>query len=241
MADRGVWFKLWGISLNDQGLQNLSLENWARWVRLGVYTKVHGKNGKMKFRAPFNALLDLFRCTAITDIEGLLPSFPHVEILWSDVTNGVPLQLEIKFHNWYKYQHDSSLLRVRKHRANVTRNVTVQEEKRREVEENKKRGDTGLPHFVDFWKGKTAQERQAGAAQIAEGLKAFGLGFRQQDDLYKKIIGEDKTNGTIRSKSISQQVAERRPKERPVEPRKEASAGEIFARVRDLPTIQPED
>lgn len=211
MADRGVWFKLWGICLNDQGLQNLSLENWARWVRLGVYIKVHGKNGKVKFKSPFNAILDLFRCTSITDVEGLLPSFPHIEILWSDVTDGVPLQLEVKYKNWHKYQCDSSLLRVRKHRANVTQNVTRQEERRSRREE--KRGEVALPAFVSFWKGKTAQERQAGAAQIAEGLKAFGLGFRQQDDLYKKIMGEEK-NGSVRGKSISQQVAERQAKER---------------------------
>jgi len=113
MADMRPWYKLWVSCLSDPDLQNLSLEDWARWVRLGVFIKAHGTNGKLIVRAPFTALLNLFCVTDEGALRGKLGALPHLK------TRNDPdmLQLHIEFENWHKYQVDSSASRVRKHRA----------------------------------------------------------------------------------------------------------------------------
>jgi len=164
MADQGKWYKLWCSALDDQDLENLSLENWARWVRLGAYIKKHGKGGRLIFKSPATALQNIFRVTSFdgliniikvlpnyalniqleggkeTHLEGKIPS-SHLPSL---VTNA-NVTYKIKCHNWYKYQGDMSVDRMRKHRAknssHVTPNVTAQEETRSRGEERIKDKD----------------------------------------------------------------------------------------------------
>jgi len=70
-----------------------------------------------------------------------------------------------------------------------------------------------------------------------EGLKKFKLGYRTEDDLYSKIMGEDK-HGTIRRKSISEQAAERK-REGGLE-KAGGQVGDLLARFPDLPKISPQ-
>lgn len=118
-------------------------------------------------------------------------------------------------------------------KANV-KPTWLEEGKEREEREE---GEVPLSLFVEKWKRR--DDRQAFGAEIAMGLKAYKLSFRVEDDMYKQIMGEA-DNGTIRSKSISEQVAERRRAQGLEKSRTESSAGEILARIRDLPKVQPE-
>jgi len=92
-----------------------------------------------------------------------------------------------------------------------------------------------LPDFVLRWQRR--EDRSQCAAEIAMGLKAYKLGYRMEEDIYKKIIGEE-DNGAIRCQSISEQVAERVRQGKLERPRK--SAGEILAGIRSLPKVPPD-
>ncbi len=92
-----------------------------------------------------------------------------------------------------------------------------------------------LPDFVLRWQRR--EDRSHCAADIAMGLKAYKLGYRMEEDIYKKIMGNE-PNGTIREQSISEQVAERVRQGKLERPRK--TAGEILAGIRDLPKVQPD-
>lgn len=109
--------------------------------------------------------------------------------------------------------------------------------------EERKEGEVPLSVFVEKWQRR--EDKASYTAEIAMGLKAYRLSFRVEEDIYNKIMGV--SDGAIRSKSISEQVAERRRKEGLKEPRDMAtgpeglsgppSAGEILARVRGLPKV----
>ncbi len=126
MADLRPWYKLWVSCLSDPDLQNLSLEDWARWVRLGVFIKAHGTNGKLIVKAPFTSLLQLLHVTDPVTLMCKLGLLPHVKTC----NDPDMLQVIIEFENWYKYQVDSSASRVRKFRAKSN-------DLRREVEEKR--------------------------------------------------------------------------------------------------------
>jgi hypothetical protein len=159
VADQGKWFKLWESALDDQELENLSIHQWFCWARLGTYVKKHGKDGELVIKAPATALQNLLRLgdfEAVINVIKMLPGY----VLENGALMGRPLcaprgaeespsetanvtnasvSLKIKCTNWLKYQGDFSTERVRKHRRHETVNVTVQEERRGDVEE--KRGD----------------------------------------------------------------------------------------------------
>lgn len=138
MSDQAKWLKLWGSALTDPHLENLRLEDWARYVRLLLYVKCHGSMGKISFPAPFTALKSLWRVSRISDILDILNrGYPN--LVHRQICNGENIvTLNIQFLNWYKYQVDSSKHRVRRHRSkrngSGTVTVTVQEEKRRDVD-----------------------------------------------------------------------------------------------------------
>lgn len=141
VADQGKWFKLWCSALHDDDLENLSLEDWSRWARLGAHIKAHGKDGKIRFREPGTSLVNLFRVpdfnTAIMIIKRL-PNFAVGERESTVTTEtNTTVTYEIESLNWLKYQGDFSNDRVRKFRDKKRHAVTVQEERRRE----EKRGE----------------------------------------------------------------------------------------------------
>lgn len=155
MADQGKWFKLWCTSLHDESLENLSLEDWARWARLGAYIKQHGKDGMIRFNPPYRALLNLFRMSKIEDAIVVLHEFPNCMLGERSFTVSTgtpsPVSLEVTYTNWLRYQGDFSSDRVRAFRDKKRHHETLQEEKRsrREVEE-KRVDNTPLPPELDF-------------------------------------------------------------------------------------------
>lgn len=114
--------------------------------------------------------------------------------------------------------------------------IATQLEEGKEGKERKE--EEGLSFFVSFWQKKTAGERREGMAEIAVGLKKYGLSFKVQGDLYKQIMGED-DDGTIRGKSIDQQAAERRRAQEFERARQNSSAGQVLARIRGVPEVPP--
>lgn len=156
MADQGRWFKLWCSSATDEKLEALSLENWARWARLGVYMKRHGTSGSLVFdlhsqstaRGIVSALRVSAGCSAgemRVRVFSCLSVLPGVIVQWTDEEKS---RLSVRFTNWKKYQEDSSFVRTRRWRERSKSSddpspsprddpkpspVTVPEEKRREV------------------------------------------------------------------------------------------------------------
>ena len=129
----------------------------------------------------------------------------------------------------------------RERNENVMRTQLEEVKEREERKEGESPPVFSLSEYVNGWKQKPEWERKENAAQIAEGLKKFKLGYRVEEDLYQQIMGET-PNGTIRSKSIDEQAAERARKEGfeivrgPVTGKR---AGALFDRLRNLPKIPP--
>lgn len=142
MADQGQWFKLWCSALDDPHLDALSLDQWARWAKLGALVKRQGTDGKLLLVAPARTCLAMFH---VTDFAALLSAFhglPGVEIMVDEeITNGDVsgvTEAIVSFGNWAKYQGDYSTPRVRAHREKVKRLRGEErrgDEKRGEVED----------------------------------------------------------------------------------------------------------
>lgn len=156
MADQGKWFKLWCSSLHDQELQNLELDDWARWAMLGTYIKEHGKEGKIRFEYPYRALLTLFRLGSITDAVRTIKRFPNYTLGERNVTvspeTNATVSLEIEITNWHKYQGDLSSTRVRNFRAKKRHRETIQEETRQDKTRRDKNIHPTLAEVVAFSK-----------------------------------------------------------------------------------------
>lgn len=117
MADQGQWFKLWIGADDDPDLGNLSLEDFGRWCRLGLYLKKHGTNGTIAIKCPALPLQQRFRVSSFQDVVSLLHKFPNCDAVRSDENNvaGETI-LTVTWRNWTKYQGDLSTSRVRKYR-----------------------------------------------------------------------------------------------------------------------------
>lgn len=143
MAENGRWFKLWTTVITDPDLSNLSLENFARWCKLGAYIKLHGDNGKVKIqdsimvRAMFQ--VDLF--------EHLISAFRALPNIIIESVTDVTV-VNVTFKNWQKYQGDFSNDRVKKHRESKSYTGNGLEEKRRE----EKRQEEIRGVVDEFWK-----------------------------------------------------------------------------------------
>lgn len=147
MADQGRWFKLWCAALDDAHLENLELDDWARWVRLGTYIKRHGKEGKIIFSSPGRALTNLFRVPDFDAAITIIKRFPSCTLgerssTVSTVTNET-VSYEIEYLNWFKYQGDFSSDRVRKFRDKKRHHETAQEERRGEETRGEKEETRG--------------------------------------------------------------------------------------------------
>ncbi len=154
MGDQGRWFKLWVGADEDPHLASLPLDDFARWSILGLYLKVHGRDGKVALPYPYEALQRRFRVSSPEAVIGILRRFPNCLVELSGEGPGKTVTdstiATVTWRNWRKYQGDFSGERVRAHRqrrnAVKTESVTRQEEKRREEkrrEEKKERTSVG--------------------------------------------------------------------------------------------------
>lgn len=131
MSDQGKWAKIWVSTLANPKLENLELHEWARWVRLILFMKAHGTNGKLVFDPPFRALQTVMRADSwdtLLEFVRHCPGFTLFEPLQSPLHQ--PSQHKddrwmIVCKNWYKYQGDFSRERVSKWRKKQTVTPTV--------------------------------------------------------------------------------------------------------------------
>ena len=80
MADQGRWFKLWGESLSDPDLSNLSVADFGRWAKFGVYLKVHGNDGTIVLTPPARQLLAMLELDTFRALEACFLLFPNCQI-----------------------------------------------------------------------------------------------------------------------------------------------------------------
>ncbi len=167
MADQGRWFKLWYEALSDPDLANLSIADFGRWAKFGVYVKAHGTDGSIRLVPPCRVLLVHLELMSFKDLIACISSFPNVEISRDDhVRNGDDVTITAKIRNWRKYQIDSSAERQRRYRHRQAFGVTTKkrrEEKRREEKRDiqspqketspNQKTDSGIPAWPaeDLW------------------------------------------------------------------------------------------
>lgn len=191
MADQGKWFKLWNSAIEDADLENLELEDWARWAKLGAYIKAHGNAGQVDFPYPYRKLLNMFRVQTIEAAKAVIKLFPNVHVGEREVTvtpvTPATVTLQIEYTNWFKYQSDFSGDRVRKFRDKKHHRVTPQEEKRRDKEEKRieipPMAPQGAPSkilswFETTWKAYPAERRTGKKAA----LRSYRLVVKVHDD-----------------------------------------------------------
>jgi hypothetical protein len=133
MSDQGRWFKLHGNCLSDQHLEELELEQFARWVRMGVYLKVHGTNGTVTLARPCNGLKRILRVNTLPELLQTLRSFPNCKVEEND------RYIIVTFDNWLRYQGDMSTERVRKWRSDGTNRNKELERAKNRTEQNRSR------------------------------------------------------------------------------------------------------
>lgn len=147
MADQGRWFKLWCSSLNDIDIENLSLEDYARWVKLALLVKQQGDAGTLHISSPAFSLQNIFRVTSFEEALKCVRHMPNVvsEEIKSRRENDAShvTSVIVTFKNWRKYQHDSSAERMRRKRKRDAKSDALRGEEKRG--EQKRREITPLP------------------------------------------------------------------------------------------------
>ncbi|MDP3768201.1 MAG: hypothetical protein Q8S13_09310, partial [Dehalococcoidia bacterium] len=56
MADQAPWYKLWSSATDDDDLDALDIADFGRWAKLGLHTKMHGRDGRIRIRQPARTL-----------------------------------------------------------------------------------------------------------------------------------------------------------------------------------------
>lgn len=145
MADQGRWFKLWISALSDPALDNLSLEDFARWCRFGMFMKLHGTEGTIQIPPPAEGLCHALKVPDYSALISLLERMPSYNV--TGVTNAT-----VTCPNWPKYQGDFSGDRVKRFRERVTA-----KKRREEKRQEEKKQPPLVPHggtsngFETFW------------------------------------------------------------------------------------------
>lgn len=143
MADQGRWFKLWAESLSDPDLGNLTVADFGRWAKFGVYLKVHGSDGSIHLSPPSRTLQAMLELSSFDAVIECLRSFPHCDIRRDDATaNPRDDGVTVTWRNWRKDQTDSSAERQRRYRHRQAFGVTMapsQTRIRRDDKEEKRR------------------------------------------------------------------------------------------------------
>lgn len=245
MSEGAVWVHrklmqsdIWTAS--DQTLRLmmtcLLMANWEdqQWFNRSLHKTQLIPRGS--FVATFKALCANSRLST-QSLRTSLMNLENMQFLTRKVTGRVTQITILKYNDYQKLPTRRVTDKVTTQQQ-LTNNSSTQLEEVKEVKELKeeRRGalQISLSEYVNGWKQREDWDRKENAAEIAEGLKRFKLGFRVEEDLYNQIMGGD-GNGTVRSKSIDQQAAERRRAK--TGEKSGPGAGEILARLRDLPNV----
>ncbi len=175
MSYQGKWWKAWTTALTDPDLENLELHQWARWVRLGLFIKAHGNDGKMTISYPARSLQNTLRTNSYEELIGVLQMLPSYKLLEasqtashqaSQLAEGLPISYLLVCKNWNKYQGDFSVHRTRKWRQNksVTDSVTG-DGKSDGLRREEKRGD--VTPTSTLYSRRSAPPPAVGAAGVA--------------------------------------------------------------------------
>ena len=179
MADQGLWFKLWCASLDDPDLDNLPLEDFGRWCKLGAFIKRQGVAGSVALKPPCLTLCALFH---VTDFDALMAVFhrlPHVTVRRGESPVSSETIASVTFDNWARYQGDYSTHRVRRSRA--MKRIRGEETK----EENKKREEVPpkSPGELLTQSGSNGDQLEALRSLLPRTLKAV----KPEDKLWAKL------------------------------------------------------
>lgn len=131
MAEQGRWAKIWVQGLRDPDLDNLSIEDFGRWVKVLILTKEQGTKGTLKITEPARTICSMLQVQDFDELIICVKKFPHCN---TDIVTIADRYIELTFRNWHKYQVDNSVERVRKHRADVTTKKRREEEEKRSKE-----------------------------------------------------------------------------------------------------------
>ena len=105
VADQKRWFKLWCSAPSDDHIQSLSpADAWA-WAVLGCYTKLHGTRGRVVL-SQTNAALEAEMRVRRGELFVTVSRLPHMTIEEGKPVNG---KITVTWHNWTKYQEDSTV------------------------------------------------------------------------------------------------------------------------------------
>ena len=175
MADLGRWFKLWCTAVHDPDLDNLPIDDFGRWAKLGAFIKEHGTEGKVALTPPSKTLCTALQVETFEELISCCKRLPKLNVS-SETLGGVSFFIE--FRNWRKYQDNLSTPRVHKHREKKRQSETPKrrgEERRREEKRTEEKpqnthtvGSDEPTGFVTFW--KLYPEPKGSKAQA---LKAF--------------------------------------------------------------------
>jgi hypothetical protein len=110
LADHRPWLKLWKTAYSDPGLERLSLEDQARWMRLLLFVGINGERGSITLSKGTEQLFSCFRKRSASAVRTILDAMPGVTV--SDDEPPSP-SITVTFTKWPKYQVDSSAERTR--------------------------------------------------------------------------------------------------------------------------------
>ena len=160
MSDQKRWWKMWCSILTDDAILALPPADRWRWVALGTYIKEHGERGVLTTRSENPALAMIFDVPK-TEVIDVLHRLPSVSLEEGKSANGT---ITVTFHNWYKYQEDSTVAE----RVKRLRSKRRGEERRERGEQEERKAKTAAPPPTDILQaymarttallnGKTAQ------------------------------------------------------------------------------------
>ena len=181
---------MWCSADDDPDLDNLSIEDYGRYCKLGAQTKEHGTDGVLVIRPPARTVLAKLQLPDFDSFIAFARRLPNVHIdARSDNGSGVT-DVTVTFANWSKFQGDYSGDRVRAHRAGVT------PKKRRD---ETRRNTPVVPRFDDFQKFWNAYPNKTGKGAAERAWEnADGRTLPEVDVLLAAITAQRKTDGWLK-------------------------------------------
>lgn len=142
MAKGMSWFKLWASCLTDPDLDNLSISDFGRWVKILALVRVQGSDdGEVTFTAPAKTVCTMLQVKDFNVLCETLQGLPSVVINRQTVKQTNETIVTFHIRNWHKYQVDTSTERVRRFRQNETYKKREEEKRITRPPLSPRRGD----------------------------------------------------------------------------------------------------